>query len=380
MRDYTPATSTLFRRCRWNFRTRSNVIHILRREESVKSVDGCSCPSRLLARLRFPRCDFEVQLLCAANDEQQRLVADAIFSQQLVQIVDTRDGSIVEADDDVAFTQPRFLSRTLLLKRDHQNPALNRKIVIAHDASRQRHVLSSQSYITATDFAVANQSAGYELRRVNRGRKADALRRQDHRRVHTDHFATRVDERATRVTRVERRVGLNNRVHQTSRARAQRPTERAHHACRDAVLEPVRITDRQHELANTNLLRLAEMSGHKVRCIDPDYGEIGIRVVADQLRLVLVAVRDRDFNLRCAMDDVTVRQNETVRRKDKTRSTAARFLWHARIISASIVCCLLYFDIDDRRAHALGRRDYGSRIGIQQLSVIGLRYFWFGVL
>ena len=104
-------------------------------------------------------------------------MADAFFGQQLVQIVDARDGPIVEADDDVAFAQSRFLARALLFKRHHEDATLNREIVVAHDTSRQRHVLSGQSDITATDSAVANQTARDKLRRVDRRREADALRR-----------------------------------------------------------------------------------------------------------------------------------------------------------------------------------------------------------
>src|ERR1044072_6514301 len=76
---------------------------------------------QLLARLRFLARHCEFQLLCAANHEERRLVADAFFSQQLVQIFDAGDGPIVEADDDVAFAQPRFLARALLFKRHHEN-------------------------------------------------------------------------------------------------------------------------------------------------------------------------------------------------------------------------------------------------------------------
>src|SRR5689334_16367662 len=70
----------------------------------------------LLARLRFRGRNREVQLLCAANHEQRRRVPDAFFGQQLVQIVDARDGPTIEADDDVALAQSGFLARALLFK------------------------------------------------------------------------------------------------------------------------------------------------------------------------------------------------------------------------------------------------------------------------
>src|ERR1043165_9119239 len=151
----------------------------------------------LLARLRFLWRARERQFLCAANHDERRLVADAFFGQQLVQVVDAGDGPIVKADDDVTFAKARFLTWALLFEGHHENSTLNRKVVVAHDASRQPHVLSGESDITAADFAVANQAAGDKLRRVDRRREADALCRQDHRSVDADHFAARVDEWST---------------------------------------------------------------------------------------------------------------------------------------------------------------------------------------
>src|SRR5690349_16350394 len=97
------------------------------------------------------------------------------------------------------------------------------------------------------------------------------------------------------------------------------------------------------------------MSRHEVWRVDPDHGKIRVRVVADQLRAVLSAVGNSDFDLCRAVHNVTIRENETVRRENETGAAAARFVWDARIVSSPIVCGLLYFDVDDGRAHFFRR-------------------------
>ena len=68
------------------------------------------------------------------------------------------------------------------------------------------------------------------LGRIDRDGEAQTLARK-HGRVHADHLAGGVDERAARVARVDRRVGLNDVVHQAAGLRTQRTAQRAHHAC-----------------------------------------------------------------------------------------------------------------------------------------------------
>src|SRR5207302_6028279 len=115
-----------------------------------------------------------------------------------VQIVNARNRSIVKGNDDVAFTQTTFSGGTVIFERDDENPAFNREVVVANNATRQRHVLSRQTDIAATDSAIANETASDELSGVNRCGKADALRWQNHRSVHADHFSARVNQRPTR--------------------------------------------------------------------------------------------------------------------------------------------------------------------------------------
>src|ERR1700730_12608350 len=128
----------------------------------------------------------DVQSFGAADNLNCYVLAGTFAGQQFVQIVDTAYGLIVEPDDQVAFAQARFLRGTVRLERHDQDGALNRQIVITNDAAWQRNVLARNPDQAARDASVANQSSGYEFRRVDGGRKADALRRPNYGCIDTD--------------------------------------------------------------------------------------------------------------------------------------------------------------------------------------------------
>src|SRR5215471_11713802 len=102
---------------------------------------------------------------------------------------------VVKAHDEVAFAHSASPRGAIFLERHNQNAAFNWKIVVAYDSTWQGNVLPREADVAATDFAIANQATGNELRRVDRSGKADSLRRQDHGGVHTNHLSARVDQR-----------------------------------------------------------------------------------------------------------------------------------------------------------------------------------------
>ena len=90
-------------------------------------------------------------------------------------------------------------------------------------------------------------------------------------------------QRPARVARVQRRVGLDDVVDQPPRLRAQRAAERADHAGGHRAFEAVRVADGDGELADAQLRRVAERDGGRDVVVHADDGEIGVRIVADEV-------------------------------------------------------------------------------------------------
>ncbi len=160
-------------------------------------------------------------------------------------------------------------------------PVVVFQLLRAHNGAGNLDGLAADTEVGAANSAVLNQLAGDELRRVDRHRETDSLGRQYHGGVDADDFTAGVDQRSAGVARIERGVGLNHVVDQSSRCRAQRAAERADHAGGDAVLKAIRIADGDRQLADTNFCRIAERDGVKILRRNPNDGEIGARIVAD---------------------------------------------------------------------------------------------------
>src|SRR2546427_8671977 len=82
--------------------------------------------------------------------------------------------------------------------------------------------------------------------------------------VDADHPPAAVGERAARVTRVERRVGLDDVLDDAAGragARRQRAAERAHHPRRHRAGEAERVADRDDQLADAQPVGIAELGG-----------------------------------------------------------------------------------------------------------------------
>ena len=119
-------------------------------------------------------------------------------------------------------------------------------------------------------------------------------------------------------------------------------------------MKAVRIADRDHELADTDRLRITQRDGNQIRCRDTHHRQIRVRIVADSIRLVSLAIRQNDLYRARGMNNMTVGQNKTVWSKNepRTRTTAPPLL--------------LDFNLDDGRTYTL-RSGYDSfGIGIEQ--------------
>ena len=93
--------------------------------------------------------------------------------------------------------------------------------------------------------------------------------------------------------------------------------------------------------------------------MDSQDGEIGLGIVADHFRGEPATVGGGDADRAAAVHDVAVGEDEAVGREDEAGPGAS-----ARAAD---------LDLDHRGAHALGRRDDGARVGVEEwLAILAL--------
>jgi hypothetical protein len=95
-------------------------------------------------------------------------------------------------------------------------------------------------------------------------------------------------------------------------------------AGRHRVLEPEGRADRDHPLADTQLVGVADAHGRKAARVDLEQRDIGPLVRAEQLRLELALVMQGDRDLVGALHHVRVGQQIAVGGDDEPRAQSAR--------------------------------------------------------
>jgi hypothetical protein len=120
------------------------------------------------------------------------------------------------------------------------------------------HVLATDADVTSPDATVADEARCHEARGIAGDGKAKPLRGKNRGRVHTDHLRTRRDERTTGVARIQCRIGLNDVVHQSARAGAERSADTTHDTGGCGVVKAEWIADGDRHLADSNATRVAE--------------------------------------------------------------------------------------------------------------------------
>src|SRR5205085_2452078 len=105
----------------------------------------------------------------------------------------------------------------------NEHTALHRQVKALRMPPRQLDGLTHGADVAPPHAPITDQPRRDELRRICRNREADPLRAGDDRRVDADDLSAGIDERSTRIARVERRVRLNDTVDETARLRPHRP-------------------------------------------------------------------------------------------------------------------------------------------------------------
>src|SRR5579883_324938 len=104
----------------------------------------------------------------------------------------------------------------------------------------------------------------HEACRIGCHCEADALRAGNDRRVDAGDLALRRDGRTTRISRIERRIGLNHIFNQTAVFGPQGAPERRYDACRDARAKAKRIADRNRDFPPPQFFELPDSAAGSV--------------------------------------------------------------------------------------------------------------------
>src|ERR1700730_4315018 len=178
--------------------------------------------------------------------------ADPGRVEQTLQIVDSVDGSTVDRNQAVADLDTGARRGTHRHDLENVHGAAIGQSKMPHDPGSDRDGRSRYADIRAPDAAVSENLSDDPLRRVDPGGEANRLRLGNHRRVYADHAPLGVDQRTARVSWVERRIGLNDIVHQPARRCTQRAAERRYDTRRDCLRISQWVADGDRNLAHAN--------------------------------------------------------------------------------------------------------------------------------
>ena len=125
--------------------------------------------------------------------------------------------------------------------------------------------------------------------------------------VDADHLAACVDQRAARVAGVDRGVGLDEVlvIGQPQASAADGADDPHGHGLAD----PEGVADRQHDVADLQVLGVAQDRRRQRGVVDTQNGEVGALIRAQDAGSHLAPVGERDLDLARVLDDVVVRQD-----------------------------------------------------------------------
>src|SRR5690606_31109098 len=171
-----------------------------------------------------------------------------------------------------------------------------------------QNVLNADADAASLHLAVLEQLIDDLPHHVARDREADAdiaARRRENRGVDAFQRAVEADERAARVARVDRGVGLNEILVPLDVDAAA--AERADDTRGGGLPQAEWIADRDDEVADIEIVGVAELELAEVLCFYSQQRTGRRRIAADDLCIELTAVGERHDDRLGVLDDVAVR-------------------------------------------------------------------------
>lgn len=140
--------------------------------------------------------------------------------------------------------------------------------------------------------------------------------------VDADQSAVQIEQRATGVAWVDRRVDLDDRFDRPVFLDLDRAIQAGDDAGRQCSFQLKRVADREDSHTDFQLVRIAHRDGKQnvVWSVDFDNGDVVGRVVTDDAGFVGLAVVKRDADVASVRDDVPVRDDVAGAVDDRSRA------------------------------------------------------------
>ena len=313
--------------------------------------------------------------LAGALHVDLRAAAERTGGEAIIKAVGIVDGLAVDRDHQIGQFQPCPRRRAARRDIGDQRAGGNAKPQRLGDLGRHRLQPGAEPR-PLHRLAAALGGGDDDAHHVGGDRKADALRaagaRED-RGVDADELAGHVDQRAAGIAGIDGGIGLDEELVVGDADLGAR--QRRDDAVGDGLPDAEGIADRQHDVADQQLIGIGEIQRREflLAVLDPQHREIGAAVLEHDLGLEFALVGQRDLDLVGALDDVVVGHDEAGRIHHHARSQRALHLLrllagHAeeaaedRIVEQRIAVLhhLGGIDVDHRRLHPLHDRRVGQ--------------------
>src|SRR5690348_5839541 len=257
----------------------------------------------------------ELELMAVAIDAEHHRAADGGKTLGVAEVLGIAHRVAVDTRDEITRLQT---GRRGWRTGEHVG---DQRAVRGLDAERardpRRQVLRIDAEAPSLDLAVRDELLHHLGGEIGRDResqpRARARGRIDHR-VDADELPREVHQRAARVARIDRGVGLDVVLD------AALPQVLALQPGNDArgrgLAEAERVADRHHEIADAQFRGIGQRQRDEIGRVDLDHRKVGLRVGADHFRLVRLAVGERHLDVVGALDHVVVGEDVAFGRVD----------------------------------------------------------------
>ena len=272
--------------------------------------------------LHFAQGDVDADRLAVANDLQaggRAGLHQRDLGRQIGRIVDVL---LADPGDHIAGLQAGACRRPILLDLADQSAV--RRLQAEGVDQRLIQFLDADTEPSARDLAGLDQLLLDIRGDIDRNCERQALKAAGAAvdlRIDADDFALQIEQRTTRIARIDRHVGLQERH---VGAFGEGTCLGADDAGGGAVFETVGRADRQHRVADAAGAGIAELDHRQIGRRNLQHRDIALLVGADHLGLEFAPVGQLDDDFLGAIDHMRIRQDRAVGADDEARAQGMR--------------------------------------------------------